>query len=106
MMKEFHKKGFPVIKMNEESFEVKAVDFSKFRVFMYSEVESVKYTRSEGDLWFWPILELISSKIDPYKFIVKKNNGGSWDYISPSKFDQDFDAIVSDIRSRINNIRK
>lgn len=105
-MKEFRKEGFPVIKLNEESFEVKAIDFSKFRVFRYSEIVDVEYTKSEGDLWFWPILELISSKMDPYKFIVKKRNGGSWDYIAPSKFDQDFKAIVSEIRHRINKINK
>ncbi len=106
MMKEFRRKGFPVIKLNEEFFEVKAIDFSQFRVFRYSEIDDVEYTKSEGDLWFWPILELISSKIDPYKFIVKKQNGGSWDYIASPKFDKDFEAIVSEIRYRINKINK
>ena len=102
MMKEFNREGFPVIKLNEEFFEVKARDFSKFRVFRYSEIEDVQYTKEEGNFCFWPIFELISSKVDPYKFIVKKNNGGSWDYLSPPKFNQDFEAVVSEIRHRIN----
>jgi hypothetical protein len=106
MMKEFNRDGFPVINLHEEFFEVKAIDFSKFRMFRYSDIHHVEYTNHEGSFPFWPFFELLISKFEPYKFIVKKNNGSSWDYLSPANFNQDFEAIVNEIKRRVNHTNK
>ena len=105
-MDEFNKEGFPIIKLKDNCFEIKAIDYSEFRTFNYSEIVDINYFNDSGDFWFWPILSILESIYGTYKLKVIKKNGADWIYKTPSKYNKEFASVVQEIITRSSIERK
>jgi len=90
-MEEFNQKGFPIIKLHDDCFEIKAIDYWEYRTFKYSEVIEIDYY-SNKDKW-WNSLSLLSN-FEPYKLKIIKENGADWVYDAPRKYSAEFALIV------------
>ena len=112
----FEKKSFPIIKIYDDSFEIKAVDHWEFRAFDYTDIKEIKYYDPNNN-WYTKLLLRFSSIAtqwaaqDGYRYLkVYKNNNGYWNYILPEKFDFeliDFLKIIEfKIGSSILNIKE
>lgn len=99
-MVEFKKPGFPIIKLHEDSFEIKAIDFWEFRTFLYSEVIKIKLYKSDSSLFFGPISYLAIQEIEPFKLKIYKENGADWTYEAPAKEDPEFISFINEIKKR------
>jgi hypothetical protein len=99
-MEEFNKKGFPIIKLHDDHFEVKAIDYCEYRTFNYSEVVRIEYDDSSDKFWGWPVVRLLMSRFGPYKLKLYKQNGADWSYDSPTNHDKEFELFTQKIKAR------
>ena len=47
MIKIFEERGYPIIKIYENYFEIKAIDYWEFRKFEYSNLKEMNYPEAE-----------------------------------------------------------
>ena len=77
-------KGYPIIKLYEDRFEIKAIDYWNFRTFRYIDIQEIKHY-DPNDNWWTKLYMLISftaqifSKNDPWilKIMYKKEATGN-----------------------------
>lgn len=107
-VKIFENKGFPIIKMYKDYFEIKAIDYWDFRTFKYEELKEIELVNPK-DKW-WNQLDiatswagLVFSGNDPVKLKVIKKNNGEWEYQASSKFSFEFREVIMEINKRIKN---
>jgi hypothetical protein len=103
MIEEFNQQGFPVVKLFDDHFEIKAIDISTFRSFNFSEILRIEYYKEsdKGDWFFWPWVQVIKSWTDTYKLKVIKQNGGDWEYKTRSKTsDSEFEKLIERIKTQ------
>lgn len=102
-MEVFHKTGFPIIRLSDAFFEVKAIDYWEFRRFDYSEVVKIDYWK-EADKGNWALFGSIAhiyAATDTFQLKIFKNNGGEWTYKTKSKTaDNEFEAIIEQLKRR------
>ncbi|MDY8135463.1 hypothetical protein [Aquimarina sp. 2201CG5-10] len=103
----FESKGYPSIKIYDDYFEIKAIDFSKFRKFNYSNIKKVKHYDPNNNWWTKIyILGSISGHIfaddDPWVLKIKKKNGGSWEYKTSQKTNSEFNQVIKLIKIKLN----
>lgn len=104
----FEKKGFPSIKLFDEHFEIKAINYWEFRVFKYSEIKEIIHY-NPNDKWWNKLYILTSltaqifSENDPWTLKVIKNNGGDWTYKTSYESNSDFRKIINLIKTKLNN---
>lgn len=108
-MEEFHKKGFPIIRLSDDFFEVKAIDYWEFRRFDYKEVVKIDYWK-EADKGNWALfgtIHLIYAATDTYQLKIFKDNGGDWTYKTKSKnSDPEFEEVIKRIKTRCGIVAK
>lgn len=46
-----HEKGYPIIKLYEDYFEIKAIDYWNFRTFRYSDIQEIKHYYANDNWW-------------------------------------------------------
>ncbi len=103
----FEKKGFPSIKVFDNHFEVKAIDFWEYRIFNFSDVKKINHY-NPNDKWWNRIyirtswIAQIFSKDDPWILKITKNNGGDWTYKTSHKPDSDFIKVVNLLKMKIS----
>jgi len=107
----FKEKGFPIIKVYESYFEIKAIDFWDFRKFEYSDLKELKIVNPLNNWWYrlyvytsWA--GIMYAHTDPITLKVVKNNGGSWDYKFPNKEQDEFRKIILEINERIKEVKQ
>ncbi|MCR9173337.1 MAG: hypothetical protein NXI10_12630 [bacterium] len=102
-MIEFRKEGFPIIRLSDEFFEVKAIDYWEFRRFKYKEVVKINYWK-EADKGNWILfgpIHQIYAGMDTYQLKIFKENGGDWTYKTRSKnSDTEFEALIEQLKIR------
>ena len=102
-MDEFNKKGFPIIKLRDDYFEIKAIDFWKFKTFKYSEILEIDYYQTNQKYWYLNILQVFSySRFESYKLKIFKKNGAVWTYNTAKLHDNEFDDFIKKIKDRCN----
>ena len=102
-MDEFNKKGFPIIKLRDDCFEIKAIDFWKFKTFKYSEILEIDYYQTNQKYWYLNILQVFSySRFESYKLKIFKKNGADWTYNTAKQHDNEFDDFIKKIKYRCN----
>jgi len=106
----FKKKGYPIIKVYENYFEIKAIDFWEFRTFEYSDLKELKIVNPFNNWWYRLYVNIswqgrMFAYTDPITLKVMKNNGGSWDYKFPNKQGSGFGKVVSEINERIKQVK-
>lgn len=94
-MKEFNQKKFPVLRLHENLFEVKDVDYWEFRQFKFSEVARIEYYDTANS-WYGYGGGFLSLWA-PYHLKITKSNGGDWWYEAPHKFNKDFAEFLRQI---------
>jgi len=99
-MIEFNKKGFSIIKLHADYFEIKAIDYWEFRNFKYSEVNKIEFSNETDIAFHMPLLSIFLSQNEPHRLKFFKNNGADWEYLSSPKVDKDFVSIINEIKKR------
>jgi hypothetical protein len=94
-MKEFNQKKFPVLRLHEDFFEVKDVDYWEFRKFNFNEVTRIEYYHT-GSGWYAFGAGLLSH-LSPYRLKITKSNGADWWYDAPWKFSKEFAEFLREI---------
>lgn len=97
-MEEFNKKGFPIVKLHDDNFEIKAIDYWEFRTFKYSEIVKIDYYHNT-EKW-WGFIRGMSSRFEPHKLKIIKANGADWIYNSPSEYSKEFAIVLREIVKR------
>lgn len=95
-MDDFDKEGFPKIKLREDYFEIKDVDFWEYRRFKYSDVVKINFAKNLD--WTFGLL-LVLMFTEPYKLKIFTENT-SWSYKTSRKFDKDFVFVIKEIARR------
>lgn len=103
---EFKRSGFPIVRIYDESFEVKAIDFWNFRSFQFDKVKRIEYRKSNSAFWFGAFDELLQSIFDPYRLKIYLKDGSDWTYDTPREHSDDFQKLVEDLRNRCNLTEK
>ena len=106
MIKIFEEKGYPIIKIYEGYFEIKAIDFWEFRKFEYSNLKELKIVNPFNNWWYRLYVKtswagIMFAQTDPITLKVIKPNGGSWDYNFPNTNNEEFQNIIVEINKRI-----
>jgi len=107
----FEEKGYPIIKVYKNSFEIKAIDFWDFRKFEYSDLKELKIVNPLDNWWCRLYVNTswagrMYAHTDPITLKVIKNNGGSWDYKFPNKVQIDFRKIILGINMKIKEVKQ
>ena len=102
----FEKDGFPIIRVHEDYFEVKAIDFWNYRTFKYSEIKEFEYYNPNDKWWnilfFWGSWEAaFFADLEPSIFKVTKTNGGTYKYKCPYKVDKDLRKLIDLLEVKI-----
>ncbi|SDF27787.1 hypothetical protein [Ulvibacter litoralis] len=104
----FEKKGFPSIKVFNEHFEIKAIDYWEFRTFNYSDIKEITHYNPNDKWWnklyiMTSLTAQIFSKEDPWILKIIRINGGDWTYKTSYKSNSEFKKIINLIRLKLNN---
>lgn len=100
----FEQKGYPTIKVYDKHFEIKSTDVEKYRKFNYSDLKEVKIIDFKKSIWFklfYNSFAKMLSENEPLKLKVVKKNNGSWDYLTSSKYNSDFNRVIEEINLKI-----
>ena len=65
----FEAKGYPIIKVYTDYFEIKAIDYWEFRTFNFSEVKSIEIIDTRKK-WYFQLYQVLFSTLE---FLLKKN---------------------------------
>lgn len=99
-------KGFPKLKIFENHFEVKAIDFWNFRSFKYEDVMEIKHY-NPNDTWWNRFINtttwegILFSDSDPWRLKVLLKNGGDWTYETSYRKNQKFREAVMLVNENI-----
>jgi hypothetical protein len=92
-VEEFKKKGLPIVRIKEKSFELKAIDYWEFRTFEYDSITRINYSQNI-DKWAGGGLTLLRIWLDPYEVTIYLKDGESWKYTTKGKYDKDFAKLI------------
>ena len=102
----FEAKGYPIIKVYTDYFEIKAIDYWEFRTFNFSEVKSIEIIDSRKK-WYFQLYQIlffnarIFAKEEPILFKITLQNKGNWEYLCLNRYNEDFNKIIRLINSKI-----
>ncbi|MBV2196666.1 MAG: hypothetical protein KUL78_09210 [Flavobacterium sp.] len=104
----FEVKGYPIIKVYDDYFEIKAIDYWEFRTFNYSEIKSIEIIDSRKK-WYFQLYQVlffnarIFAKQEPILLRITKRNDGFWDYSAKNEYNSDFNSILKELKIKISN---
>ncbi|MFC4739378.1 hypothetical protein ACFO3U_05170 [Flavobacterium ponti] len=102
----FDVKGYPIMKVYDDYFEIKAIDYWEFRRFNFVDVKSVEILNPNQN-WLYKLYVITSliaqifSKDEPNTLKINLKNYGDWKYTISNKRNLEFDRIIKLIRQRI-----
>lgn len=102
----FKTKGYPIIKVYNDYFEIKAIDYWEFRKFEFNKVKKIElYKPSEKispfTLSVISIFQHLFEKHEPNKLIITLQNDGNWEYLSSNKYNENFNEIIRLLNSKV-----
>ncbi|MGY6648312.1 hypothetical protein [Wenyingzhuangia sp. IMCC45574] len=105
----FEVKGYPSLKVYEEYFEIRAIDYSLSRKFKYYELKKIVIENIKEKWWYKlyiisSIPGMIYSKDDPIKLKIINKRNGIWEYKVSPKFNSEFRQFISVINHRIKAV--
>ena len=94
----FQKEGYPIVRLFDEYFEVKAIDYWEFRSFNFSDITKIEYYNL-NDRWWMKLIYLGSWRVffedqEPSILKITKKNGGNWKYKCPNPMSREFNNLV------------
>ncbi|TVZ14082.1 hypothetical protein JM81_0281 [Maribacter sp. MAR_2009_72] len=102
----FKHKEFPIIKVFDKHFEIKAIDYWEYRTFKYSEIKEISHF-NPNDKWWSQLyllaspINLLFSKNDQWVLNITKINGGDWTYNTSNKYNSNFRKIIDLLKKKI-----
>ena len=99
----FEEKGYPIIKVYKDYFEIKAIDYWEFRTFNYSEVKSIEIIDSRKK-WYFQLYQIlffnarIFAKDEPVLLRITRKNDGFWDYSAKNEHNSNFNSILKELK--------
>ncbi len=104
----FEEDGHPKLRVYEDHFEVKDVDYWEFRSFTYDEVKSVEFVDPRHYWWnqfimATSILANLFARKGPESIRVKLIKGGDWTYRIMKLPTEELREVVREIRRRIKS---
>jgi len=105
----FKKKGYPIIKVYEDYFEIRAINFSEFRKFEYHNLKKIILKDPKKKWWnrlyiSTSIFGQIFSKIDYIKLKVINKSKREWTYLTPNTQNSDFNRFTRMINHKIKTV--
>jgi hypothetical protein len=102
----FEAKGYPIIKVYNDYFEIKAIDYWEFRKFEFNNVKKIELHKpseniSPISLSIYSIFKYLFEKNEPNKLIITLQNEGNWEYLSSNKYNEDFNKTIRLINSKV-----
>ena len=102
----FKESGYPIIKVYENYFEIKAIDYWEFRKFDFSEVKNIEIKNPTHNLLyqfylFTSLFAQLFSGNEPNSLKIHLKNNGDWSYICTNKKNQNFENILKLIQQKI-----
>ncbi|WP_027394233.1 hypothetical protein [Aquimarina latercula] len=99
-------KGYPIIKMNVDYFEIKAIDYWEFRTFNYSDIKEIKYYDPNNNWWtkiymLTSLTAQIFSKNDPWVLKIIKKSGGNWKYKTSPERNSEFNQVIKLLKMKL-----
>lgn len=100
--------GFPSLKVFDNHFEIKALDYWKYKAFEFSEVKTIEFYDPNKKWWrkLYISLSLIAqifSKDEPWILKITKKNGGVWTYKTSANFNSNFNQTVKLLRQKVSS---
>jgi hypothetical protein len=105
----YEEKGFPTIKIFEDHFEIKAIDYWEFKTFRYADIKEVRHYDPLKKWWiqiFFINRHTISykfSKDSPWTLFIIKNKGANWKYKTSHKRSLEFKQVIKIIRNKLDH---
>ncbi|TDQ28714.1 hypothetical protein [Tenacibaculum caenipelagi] len=105
----FKEKNFPEIKVYPYAFEIKAIDFNKFRKFYFSDLKKIEHI-SRHDNWLSKLYLVFSTRArifmpkDPWILRIYMKTGGNWEYKTSHKTNSEFNVIIQQLNDKILSI--
>lgn len=99
-------KGYPIIKVYPDYFEIKAIDYWDYRTFNYSDISNINHYDPNDNLWTKIYISTslsgqIFAKDDPWILKITKKNGGSWTYKTSPKPNSDFNKVIELLKTKL-----
>jgi hypothetical protein len=100
-------KGFPMVKILWDEFQIKALDYWDFRTFKYSDVKRVSHY-NPNDNWFMRLYISTSiagrmfAKKAPWILKIVLKNGGDWTYKTSPTHNMEFRKALKLIEEKIS----
>ena len=102
----FKESGYPIIKVYENYFEIKAIDYWEFRKFDFSEVKNIEIKNPTHNLLyqfylFTSLFAQLFSGNEPNSLKINLKNNGDWSYTCTNKKNPNFENILKLIKQKI-----
>ena len=104
----FEKKGFPSIRIYQDHFKIKSIDYWDYRTFYYSDIKDIIHYDPNDNIWSKifrcgsHMSFLAFHKSDPWVLKIIKVNGGDWKYKTSYKFNHEFRKAIKEIKTRLS----
>ncbi|MCB9187923.1 MAG: hypothetical protein H6599_01445 [Flavobacteriales bacterium] len=101
----FEVKSYPILKIYEEHFEIKALDHWEFRPFQYSSISSIECFNPNSK-WYNKIMNYghfnrFFEDLEPSILRINLKNGGNWEYKCPFRISNDFRSFLGEISDKL-----
>ena len=102
----FEEKGYPIIKVYNDHFDIKAIDYWEYRTFKYSDIENLKLSDPNNNWWtkLYKLTSLttqIFSKNDPWVLRIIKKSGGDWKYKTSPERNSEFNQVIKLLKMKL-----
>ena len=103
----FDEKGYPIIKVYDNHFEIKAIDYWDFRTFKFTDIKDLKHFDPNNNWWtklymLTSLIAQIFSKNDPWVLKIINKNGGDWTYKTSHKKNSEFNQVIKLLKMKLN----
>ncbi|WP_299443161.1 hypothetical protein [uncultured Aquimarina sp.] len=99
-------KGYPLIKIWTDHVEIKAIDYSEFRTFKYSNIKDIEHYDPNNNWWtklymLTSLTAQIFSKNDPWVLKIILKNRGNWTYKTSPKQNSEFSQTIRLLKMKV-----
>tara|TARA_R110001606_G_scaffold221789_3_gene369634 strand:- start:537 stop:1232 length:696 start_codon:yes stop_codon:yes gene_type:complete len=101
-------KGFPIIKILDDKFQIKGISDINFKTFNYTDIKSIRHYNPNNDSFFMKMYSSISlagrifSKDDNWILKINLRNGGDWKYKISHLHNDKFSKALRLIKNKLD----
>lgn len=101
-------KGFPIIKILDDKFQIKGISDINFKTFKYTDIKNIRHYNPNNDSFFMKMYSSISlagrifSKDDNWVLKINLRNGGDWKYKTSHLQNDKFSTALRLINNKLD----